>query len=122
MSIITELFLLGTIGIIFELLTFGTLGYFLFRCFGRNEKYWYLEMFSLIALYFAIEIWYNSFFKKLNITIDNKEVLEFFENDIQSLLTFDIVDFFIISVEIGLGYLLGRLLFKRIKRNIVNNS
>lgn len=122
MSIITELFLFGTIEIIFEILTFGTLGYFLFRFLNINEKRWYLEILSLIALYIVIDQGYNSFFKKLNISIDNKEVLDFFDYDIQSLFTFDVYDFFIMTAEIGFGYWIGKLMYRKIKVIILKNG
>ena len=113
MDIIIYTIIYGSIDIVFEAIGWGTFGYVFLRFLGFKEKYWYCNWLIIFLAFLFWDIWANTYLMKLDISIGNKEVLAFLDNDLDGLFGTDFFDIFFNATEIFLGYLIGRYIFKR---------
>jgi len=106
--------------IIMEILVWGTMGYFLFRLLGMNEKRWRLECLILIIAFSVFTIWDNYLLMNLDLSISNPEIITFFDNlgiDINSNEFFEMdgLDTIWVVVEVLIGYKIGKILLNKIR-------
>ena len=89
MDIITYTLIYGSIDIVLETVGWGTFGYVFLRFLGFKEKYWYWNWLIVFLAFLFLDIWANAYLMKLEISIGNKEVLAFFDNDLNGLFETD---------------------------------
>ena len=114
MDIILNTVLIGVYGYITTLIGWGTGGYVLLRFLGFKDKGWYWQWVTVYVGYTIAEIWGNNYFLDLGITISNARVVEFLNNDINSLFELNFFDYFFNAFIIFTGFILGRFLVRKV--------
>ncbi len=116
MGVIGSLIIFCGIEFLAEMFFWGTGGYLLFRLLGVKEEYWIWDCLGLCVVFIFVQFWFCDLMINLDLSVGNKEVLDFFDNDINSLFRVEIFDIFSACAEIFFGYWIGKLILKKLKR------
>lgn len=99
------------ISLLAEALAWGGVGYIVMRMIRNSTRYWFVEVLVILVPFIVYDMWSSSLLTKLDITIGNSEILDFLDGDISIFIRMGPFDYLIATLQISLGYLVGRAFF-----------
>lgn len=101
--------------LILDSITFGLLGYVIFKLLKGNDKYWYIgALFTSIIFLLWDGYISRNIVKKLDISIGNEIVLKLLNYDIGKIFEVTPSDVVIIFVQMFLGFKIGQIIVNKI--------
>lgn len=101
--------------LIIDSITFGLLGYIIFKLLKGNDKHWYIGALITSIVFLCWDGYISrNIVKKLDISIGNETILKLLNYDIGKIFEVAPSDIVIIFVQMFLGFKIGQIIIKKI--------
>ena len=121
MSFVSELLFFVSFEIVLQVLAWGTVGFFLFRLAGVDERHWRRECLAIISVFLLSEYRWSCLLVQLDLSIGNQEVLAIIGDDLEVLFEPSYWDIIWGPLEIIPGYMFGRFIYKKLTSRLVTD-
>lgn len=102
------------LNLILDTITFGLLGYVIFKILKGNDRHWHIGALIASLLFLSLNYLTSYIVKGLDISIGNEAILRFLNYDIEKVFEIKTSDIIIIFVQMFAGFKIGQVIVKKI--------
>jgi hypothetical protein len=105
------------LNLIVSAVTFGTVGYVIFKLLRGKDKYWYLGALITAIIFLCWDGYISrNIIKRLDISIGNETILKLLNYDVEKIFIVTPSDIAIIFVQMFIGFKIGQIVVNKLNR------